>query len=227
VAFRPKPVVPQKRIAPGPAFFQQHRAASDDATSKYDSNEVRGANESQLPHVTEEAAAIDKVTGNTPPDIEQGTPVQEVSFHGPPLNGAENPNTDRICSAPRQILKRDKDAQEKAPEVLKQDIRNSSSAGTNKTPSGSRSFSTSARRNSLELQPRSGSGGPPPDTAQFQGTRIVGLEYPDAGLGHKFPIPDLKSLGKAINFKKRYDPVVEQVTRSLMRDGKLSRAQKV
>ncbi len=121
-----------------------------------------------------------------------------------------------------QILQRDEEAQEKAPEVLKQDIKN-----TNQTPSGTRSFSTSARRSSLELQPRAGSDGPPPDMSLFQETRIVGLEYPDAGFGHKFPIPDLRSLGKAINFKKRYDPVVEQVTRSLMKDGKLSRAQKV
>ena len=127
----------------------------------------------------------------------------------------------------QQILQRDKDAQKKAPEVLKQDIQNNSSNGTNQTPSGTRSFSTSARRNSLELQPRAGSDGPPPDMAQFQETRIVGLEYPHAGFGHKFPIPDLRPLGKAVNFKKRYDPVVEQVTRSLMKDGKLSRAQKV
>ena len=33
----------------------------------------------QLPHVTEEAAAMDKIMGDTPPDITQGTPVQEVS----------------------------------------------------------------------------------------------------------------------------------------------------
>ena len=79
VAFRTKPVIPQKRIAPGPTFLHQQRAASDDATSKHNSNEARGASEDQLPHVTEEAAAIDKVTGSTPPDIEQGTPVQEVS----------------------------------------------------------------------------------------------------------------------------------------------------
>lgn len=32
-----------------------------------------------LPHVSEEQAALDKSMGNTPPDIEQGTPVQEVS----------------------------------------------------------------------------------------------------------------------------------------------------
>lgn len=33
-----------------------------------------------LPHVTEEQAALDKATGGTPPDIEQGTPVQEVGW---------------------------------------------------------------------------------------------------------------------------------------------------
>ena len=79
VAFRTKPLIPQKRIAPGPAFLQQQRAATDDAL-KHDSNEFRGANESQLPHVTEEAAATDKIMGETPPDIDQGTPVQEVSL---------------------------------------------------------------------------------------------------------------------------------------------------
>lgn len=37
-----------------------------------------GPNESQLPHVTEEQAAMDKSMGQTPPDIGQGTPVQDV-----------------------------------------------------------------------------------------------------------------------------------------------------
>lgn len=31
-----------------------------------------------MPHVTEEQAALDKSMGENPPDIEQGTPVQEV-----------------------------------------------------------------------------------------------------------------------------------------------------
>ncbi len=79
VAFRTKPLIPQKRIAPSPAFIQQQRAATDDAL-KHDSNEQRGASESGIGHVTEEAAAIDKIKGDTPPDIAQGTPVQEVSF---------------------------------------------------------------------------------------------------------------------------------------------------
>ncbi len=37
-----------------------------------------GPNQDQLPHVSEEAAATGKITGEGGPDIEQGTPVQEV-----------------------------------------------------------------------------------------------------------------------------------------------------
>jgi small subunit ribosomal protein S7 len=112
-----------------------------------------------------------------------------------------------------QILQGDKEAQEKAPKVLKDDIKNKSSA-----PSGTRSFSTSARR-PVEAQAQ--------ELAQFKGTEIIGLEYPDAGFGHKFALPDIRSMTKLDNFKKRYDPVVDQVTKSLMRDGKLSKAQSV
>lgn len=37
-------------------------------------------NQDQLPHVSEEAAEISKTTGETAPDLEQGTPVKEASF---------------------------------------------------------------------------------------------------------------------------------------------------
>ena len=52
------------------------------------------------------------------------------------------------------------------------------------------------------------------------------LDYPDGGLGHKFPLPEMP-LPRTDHFKRRYDPVVDQLTKSLMRDGKLSVAQKV
>ncbi|OAP58217.1 hypothetical protein AYL99_07307 [Fonsecaea erecta] len=208
VPFRTKPTVPQKRLAPTPGLLQQ-RAASDDAASKDQSPkktplhpQAKGPTMDQLPHVTEEAVAIDKSMGNTPPDVEQGTPVQE-------------------------IFQRDKDAQDKAPQVLKQALKPDSASSNQKAPSGTRSFSTATRRNAagLEAVPSLG-GGSLDGLVQFQDTRVVGLEYPEAGFGHKFGLPDLKPLGKAVNFKRRYDPVVEQVTRSLMRDGKLGRAQK-
>lgn len=43
--------------------------------------------------------------------------------------------------------------------------------------------------------------------------------------GLKFDMPD--RLPKTEHFKNRYDPVVEQFTKLMMEDGKLSKAQKV
>ena len=110
-----------------------------------------------------------------------------------------------------QIMERDKDAQKKAPEVLKQEIK-ASGPGQGQ----SRSFSTSARRSAVEAQ-----------LAEFQDTRAVGIDYPDAGLGYKFPLPDMGSWKPTDHLRRRYDPVIDQVTKSLMRDGKLSAAQRV
>lgn len=47
-----------------------------------------GPNQEQLPHVSEEAAATSKITGEAGPDLEQGTPVQEVHPSGPELVSA-------------------------------------------------------------------------------------------------------------------------------------------
>lgn len=44
--------------------------------------EPKGPNMEQAPHVSEEAAAMSKATGNEGPDLEQGTPVAEVSLAG-------------------------------------------------------------------------------------------------------------------------------------------------
>lgn len=74
VAFRTRPVIPQKRLAPGVT----HRFASDAAKDPQGTATPKGPNEDQLPHVSEEQAAIDKSMGATPPDLEQGTPIQEV-----------------------------------------------------------------------------------------------------------------------------------------------------
>jgi hypothetical protein len=55
----------------------------------------------------------------------------------------------------------------------------------------------------------------------------ISMEYPDGGPGHKFPLPEVASIPRTDHLKRRYDPVVDQVTKSLMRSGKLSQAQKV
>lgn len=119
---------------------------------------------------------IDETMGNTPPDISQGTPVQE-------------------------ILERD-NAQSSAPKVIKDQINQK------------RSYSTSARRLNLE---------PVPTTSS---TMLPGVDYPDAGPGHKFPLPDVNSLHRLDGLKRRYDPLLEQFTKLIMKDGKLSKAQK-
>ena len=39
-----------------------------------------GPNQQQQPHVSEEAAATSKILGEKGPELEQGTPIQEVSI---------------------------------------------------------------------------------------------------------------------------------------------------
>lgn len=44
--------------------------------------------------------------------------------------------------------------------------------------------------------------------------------------GHKYGLPELP-IPSDHNLKRRYDPIISQLTRLLMRDGKLSKAQRV
>lgn len=107
-----------------------------------------------------------------------------------------------------QILERDKSSQEKAPQILKEELHATA-------PKGSRQFSTSARR--VEKQ-------------------IITYEIGD-GLyrtadtfvepsGHLFELPQLP-LPRDAMLKHRYDPIIKQFTNLMMRDGKLSVAQRV
>jgi hypothetical protein len=74
VAFRARPQVSKRKLYP----IVQTRFASDDQKISEVPSGTKGPNEDQLPHVSEEQAAMDKSMGNTPPDISQGTPVKEV-----------------------------------------------------------------------------------------------------------------------------------------------------
>lgn len=108
------------------------------------------------------------------------------------------------------MLKRDPEAQDKLPEVMKQGVKD--------TPASSqkRPYSTSARRMAIETE-----------LTTFETPMPMSMRYPAAGFGHKFPLPDVKAIPRTDHLRRRYDPVVDQVTKSLMRDGKLSQAQKV
>lgn len=50
---------------------------------------AEGPNTDTLPHVSEEAAAINEITGKGGPEIEQGTPVQEVRVYQMPVEVSE------------------------------------------------------------------------------------------------------------------------------------------
>jgi small subunit ribosomal protein S7 len=61
---------------------------------------------------------------------------------------------------------------------------------------------------------------------QMENIANGGLASDPVSLGHKYGLPDLP-LPSNSNLKHRYDPVVSQVTNLLMKDGKLSVAQRV
>lgn len=76
---------------------------------------------------------------------------------------------------------------------------------------------------------------PPPEEAEAlvaaaEQAELVEVEVEETGElqnpGHKFGLPR-RPWPEGINQKKRYHPVLEQITRLLMRDGKLSVAQRV
>lgn len=96
-------------------------------------------------------------------------------------------------------MQRDEASKEKAPKVMQDQI-------DSKSPGGTRSFSTMARRKQEAL-----------------------VSFEDSGIeasGRNFELPALP-LASNMHLKHRYAPIVQQVTNLLMRDGKLSVAQRV
>ena len=162
-----------------------------------EAEEPKGPNQEQLPHVSEEAAMTGKITGEGGPELDQGTPVKEVCVTH--VRGSMSPANETM-----KVLQRDEKAEEKVPQVMRQDKVASSHTGT-------RSYSTSARRHAFTqniVNPQSGA--------------IEQVE----GDGHIFGLPRLP-IPSTSHIKHRYDPVIEQVTNLLMQDGKKSKAQRV
>ena len=167
------------------------KISSDEKPLPENDRPTSGPNQEQLPHISEEAAATAKATGESGPDLEQGTPVEDVIA---PLC--------RILTVliSDQVIKRDKQAQESAPKVMQE----------NQTPKGSRAFSTSSKTHQdLAIDVSS-----------------TGSHGPSEGQDHIFGIPPIP-IPSGFNLKRRYEPIVEQVTKLMMRDGKLSIAQRV
>lgn len=114
-----------------------------------------------------------------------------------------------------QVLRRDKDALKYAPKVLQ-----------DQALKGSRSYSTSTRLRQREIQ--SAAPGQNDQSASVVADMIsrAGEQAIERQPGLKFDMPTLP-LPRTEMIKRRYDPLVEQFTKLLMRDGKLSLAQKV
>ncbi|KAH7396818.1 ribosomal protein S7 domain-containing protein [Phaeosphaeria sp. MPI-PUGE-AT-0046c] len=132
-------------------------------------------------HVSEEAAKTAAIMGEEGPDMSRGTPVED-------------------------IVKGDKEAQEKLPKVMKDKLKANATL-----PKGSRPYSTMATQ--------TGSGGLDMGLVDVQS-----ISTAPAVPGLKFEMPSLP-IPKDGHVKHRYDPVVEQVTNLLMRHGKKSVAQ--
>jgi small subunit ribosomal protein S7 len=56
------------------------RCFADSTDTSKKTSDVTGPNMEQLPHISEEAAGTAKATGRPGPDIQQGTPIGEVSY---------------------------------------------------------------------------------------------------------------------------------------------------
>ncbi|KAH1312113.1 hypothetical protein KXV63_001212 [Aspergillus fumigatus] len=172
----------------------QRRWNSSKSEKKDDLDGLKGPTEDPLPHVSEEAAQMDKILHGgkyeaaASPELEQGTPVAE-------------------------ILQRDKDALKHMPKVMQDQLKRSS---------GNRSFSTFTRRYQPDLQEQEVTD--PSVAVVANMINQVNQEVAELHPGLKFPAPE--SLPKTENFRERYDPLLEQFTKLLMRDGKLSKAQK-
>ena len=57
---------------------QQRRNITADEKPLPESEQPKGPNQDVLPHISEEAAVTSNITGDSGPDLEQSTPVEEV-----------------------------------------------------------------------------------------------------------------------------------------------------
>ncbi|KAF8866713.1 30S ribosomal protein-like protein S7 [Acephala macrosclerotiorum] len=142
-----------------------------------DPKPATGPNQDALGHVSEEAADVGRITGETEPDLGQGKSVQD-------------------------ILRRDREGRDKAPEIIKDEI-----DGSNANASDATTFANLLALGQMQNIARGGHGSDP------------------VTVGHKYDLPELP-LASNMHLKRRYDPVVNQVTNLIMKHGKKSVAQR-
>lgn len=169
----------------------------------------------QQEHVSEEASQMAKIQGKEGPDMDAGTPVQE-------------------------IMAEEKEVRKNAPKIAKEEMKQGNEAPSPRTEteasggvgSGRRQFSTFSRRRMPELDIGSGQGdfdasmipseaqraAYHQDSLSTMTTNAVAQPQP----GHKFPLPTQTPTHK----NERHEPILIQLTNLIMRDGKKSVAEK-
>ena len=78
ICVQARPPIRPSRSVPICIRLQQRRTITADEKPLPEAENTTGPNQNQLPHVSEEASIEGDITGRGGPDLDQGTPVQEV-----------------------------------------------------------------------------------------------------------------------------------------------------
>ncbi|RAL09820.1 mitochondrial 37S ribosomal protein uS7m [Aspergillus homomorphus CBS 101889] len=183
------------KFVPSVSVRMSQRWNSSGSDGKDKPEGYKGPTEDPLPHVSEEAAEVSKIMDKRCDGVASSPELEQ----GTPVS---------------EILQRDKNAQKHAPKVMQDQMKNQS---------GKRSFSTSARRMESGLESTNFD-----DASAAMVANMVAAVNEQAaelhfGEGLKFEKPT-KAMAKTDNFRSRYDSLLEQFTKQLMRDGKLTKA---
>lgn len=79
ISARPSLAAYRLPIRRKPRFIKPYATQAKPPSSQPGQEQPKGPNQDVLGHVSEEAAEVSEVMGETGPDISQGTPIQEVS----------------------------------------------------------------------------------------------------------------------------------------------------
>jgi len=195
--------------------------------------ETGGEGESMVntPHVTEEDAAIKSAMGEQGPELDQGTKVSDA-VAGDKETQANLPKVMQDAMKKKEDLP-NKPAQTRPYSTLSRAYASSMARRSYSTIVSGQQEGRLARRGAykgnvteedlvLEKEALLNSNQLTVEEAAIEDEALVVEE--DQGV--KFGLPTLP-LPPGSNLKKRYEPIVDQVTKLLMRDGKLSVAQRV
>ena len=80
IAFRCEAIDCNKQFTVRSRWPSARRFINDEKPLPKADTPAPGPNQQQLPHVSEEAATMGKITGQSAPDLKEGIPIQEVLF---------------------------------------------------------------------------------------------------------------------------------------------------